>query len=299
VIPPGALPDAIAGAPFAVRDAIAVGVGPDRLRSLDLQAPFHGTRAPAGDLSFHDRLLSLATRFRPGDAFSGPTAAMIWGMPLPRSFEVGPLHVATEAPWQPMRRRGVVGSRRDRMRTVRRSGVRLLSPFETWLSLAPILPLDDLIAAGDFLVSPTLRRPALLELQELRTQLNDVDRRVGLPAARRAARWVRSGVWSPRETHVRLLIVRAGFPDPHLNEPIPGSVRRPDLSWPEFRVGVEYNGSHHAVEEQERRDLRRAEEVELLGWTTVNVDHHDLTRGRAALLARIDARLRSRGWRGP
>jgi hypothetical protein len=42
-----------------------------------------------------------------------------------------------------------------------------------------------------------------------------------------------------------MLIEDAGFPEPSLNEPIPLDAGRfviPDLSWPAYRLAIEYDG---------------------------------------------------------
>jgi very-short-patch-repair endonuclease len=104
-----------------------------------------------------------------------------------------------------------------------------------------------------------------------------------------------------------LRIVRAGLPEPKINLHVPearydGIVPMVDLAYPEFRVGIEYEGDHHRQPVQFRRDIRRYERFADAGWSIVRVTGDDVPDGSAPgasaeLLARIEARLRARGWR--
>jgi hypothetical protein len=218
-------------------------------------------------------------------------------MPVPAYLERGVLHVGSRVPLHPMRRRGVHGTLHDGGLIVVIDGLPVLAPADAWVDLAPFVGLDDLVAAGDWVVTPLQDRPALVSLDRFVEEVDGIHRRRGIVDARRALALVRVGAWSPPETHLRLLLGRAGLPEPALNAPVSPRLI-PDLSWREFRVASEYNGEYHEDVNQVRRDLRRAEEFALLGWTTVNVDRHDRYRAPASGVARVVARMRSRGWNG-
>jgi hypothetical protein len=72
----------------------------------------------------------------------------------------------------------------------------------------------------------------------------------GCRVARRAASLAREGVDSPQETRLRLLLVLAGLPEPHVNLIIRGRDgswrRRYDLAYEQLRLIIEYDGRQHA-----------------------------------------------------
>ncbi|WP_372512531.1 hypothetical protein [Mycobacterium yunnanensis] len=71
----------------------------------------------------------------------------------------------------------------------------------------------------------------------------------GIRTLRRALALVDSGAESPQETTLRLVLVRSGLPRPQTQVPVLDQrgrvVRRVDLGWPQWLVGVEYDGAHH------------------------------------------------------
>jgi hypothetical protein len=117
--------------------------------------------------------------------------------------------------------------------------------------------------------------------------------------ARRAAALVRLGVDSPMETHLRLVIVFAGLPEPVVNRDVfnsrGGWLARPDLSYPEWKIAIEYDGEHHRVDRRQwRRDIARRELLEAAGWIVLVITANDVFRQPAATLDRIVAALRRR-----
>jgi hypothetical protein len=101
---------------------------------------------------------------------------------------------------------------------------------------------------------------------------------------------VRVGTESPGETRLRLLLESAGLPAPQSNlEVFDGDrfVARVDLAYPVPRVAVEYEGDIHRVDQATwRKDIRRRERLEDIGWRTVRVTADDLARP-AELIARL------------
>ncbi len=91
-----------------------------------------------------------------------------------------------------------------------------------------------------------------------------------------AASLVRRRVDSPMETRLRLLIVLAGLPEPEVNVEIRAVdgrlLYRIDLSYPQFRLGIEYDGRHHAENDaQWAGDITRREALDGLAWRLVVV----------------------------
>jgi len=277
---------------FVVGAGGAAGVTRGRTRSKDLIAPFRGVRAPReqlGDALSARRAMGLL--LGPQEALSHLTAARHLGMRTPQGHAVaGPVHVTTYG-GRPVRRAGVVAHRgHATCARVEVDGVRLSHPTETWLHLAASLDLDDLVVMGDGLVRR--RRPDTTP-EGLRAAFAAHPRLVGAQRIREALEAIRPGTDSARETLLRLLIVRAGFPEPEINGEIRDGrgvvVAHGDLVWRDARLIVEYDGDHHRTDrEQWSIDIDRIGRLQALGWTVIRVD--------AALYARsavLFSRLRT------
>lgn len=289
---------------FAVGVALESGVSLHRLEAADLRRSFHGTRVPAGaPASFEVRCRALATRFRPGDAFTGSTAARLWRIPLPLRVERSPLlFVVSMPPYREMRRAGVVGSTRSKTAAVSRHGLPVMPAWDTCLALAANLSRDDLVAAIDFVVTGDRGKNPLSTLRELDDFLLDHAGQPGIVALRRARALARRGAWSRQETRLRLILGRAGIPEPVLNTRLvhpSGRVLIPDLGWPRFRVAAEYNGIHHDEPRERVHDLRRMDDFADIGWVTVNVERKELAETPGSAVARLTRRLTERGWMPP
>ncbi|MCI9858829.1 endonuclease domain-containing protein [Microbacterium proteolyticum] len=264
------------GTAFHVREADVLGIPRRRLAAGDLRAPFHGVRVAREESleSVADRCQAYLPRITGGQFFSHTTAATLWGMPLP--FRHGDeLHVGATPPTREPRTRGVVGHRLE----LPQDGVTLIGDLpaptrvETWAQLGSLLRMDDLVAAGDWVLS---QGESVEDLTEAALRA----RRRGAVALREAVDFVRPGSESPRETQVRLILVRAGLPEPELNWTLRTTtgtfVARLDLAYPEQRVAVEYDGRQHADTEQFRRDADRWRAIADEGWTLIRVVAHHL-----------------------
>jgi hypothetical protein len=99
---------------------------------------------------------------------------------------------------------------------------------------------------------------------------------------------------SAMETRVRVCIVEAGLPKPvsqHiLADASGGFVARLDLSYPELRLAIEYDGAWHWS--QRRADDRRRTRARELGWTVLVYSAEDYYRSRDAMLAEIARHIR-------
>lgn len=152
------------------------------------------------------------------------------------------------------------------------------------------LPMDQRVAEVDALV-----RATSLTAAAAREGARGLAGLHGLPAARQVLASCRDGVDSPRETLLRLVLLRAGVPEPVTQCPVlldGRQVARLDLGWPEHRVGCEYDGLVHTSPGQVRVDLRRHNLLREAGWTVLQVDaallrrEADLVRQVLTLLAR-------------
>ena len=168
------------------------------------------------------------------------------------------------------------------------------SPTQTFLELAGSLDLVELVVLGDSLVKRKHVTPDDLVMAASQWTGSGVAR------ARKAARFVRKGVDSPKETRLRMLLVLAGLPEPTVNVIIrnpDGSWRmRFDLSYPGLKLIIEYDGRQHTENSgQWRRDLRRREELDRLGWRLIVITSDDLHDAPGAVLTRVREALIDRG----
>ena len=170
-------------------------------------------------------------------------------------------------------------------------GIRVSAPEQTFVELSALLPLVDLVVVGDYLVRRGWSTPERLVSH---AHLS------GGAAARRAAAFVRRDVDSPMETRLRVLIVLAGLPEPVVNHILrfeDGRVRyRFDLSYPDLKVVVEYDGRHHRADlDQWDRDVERAEWIDEDGWRYIPVHSRGIYRRPDLTLERVRKALVSRG----
>jgi len=126
---------------------------------------------------------------------------------------------------------------------------------------------------------------------ELRERITGV-RRKGIRRLREALDLVREDSWSPRESKLRGLIVRAGFPEPALNQDIYDDHGRFlgcfDLVYPDLKVAIEYNGLIHAG--SYAKDVERIAALRAAGWTVIEVTA-DLYAQPEELIRRIRSAL--------
>jgi hypothetical protein len=234
-------------------------------------------------------------------AFSHFTAARLHGLPLPRALDAEqPLHVIRDAEVGAVRRQGVVGHRglltRD---VVTIHGVPAISAADTWVDMgeliAPGIPLglDDLIVLGDAVANLCGSVEPLLVALERRVAPR------GKLTLLEALEFIRVGSESPGETRSRLVLVRAGLPEPELNKPVYGPGRlwlgRPDMRWKKHRTLLEYQGREfHDGEEQRAKDEVRFAGFSDHGWTVVPVWNDDVNtdEARVALVLRVADELK-------
>ena len=177
---------------------------------------------------------------------------------------------------------------------VLRDGLLMTPPERTFLDLAPYCDLVELVSAGDSLVRRTDLRPEhLVELADATIGVR------GIRLAREAAALVRPGVDSPMESRLRLVIVLNGLPEPRIGHVVTDSaggwLAQPDLSYPEVKFGIEYDGQHHLGDARQwRQDIRRRENLEREGWLLRVITAYDLLQTPGTVVARIAEDLHTR-----
>lgn len=99
------------------------------------------------------------------------------------------------------------------------------------------------------------------------------------------------GAESPKETELRLLLLRDGLPPPVTQIFVAnprGRSRRIDMGWPDWKVGVEYDGGQHWTNPDiHAEDIERLEFLAAQGWIIVRVSARQLRYAPDEILRRV------------
>jgi very-short-patch-repair endonuclease len=296
------LPDGL-NETFTVTDAIGRGVSPDALRRVELRTPYRGLRSFAAEPEADDlraRCLEYRPRLRPWQFFSHETALDLLGAPSPEFPYRVAIHVSAHRPAREPRIPGIVGHRlqiRESLVQPDDDDIPLEHPVRAWRQAAGQWGVDDLIAAGEFLISGTQPLCTIDELREETLVMGDVKTR----KLSRALREMRVGARSPRETKLRLLLVRSGLPEPEINWVLRArngvAVAELDLAYPRWRVAPEYDGRVHAEDtKQFARDADRWAAIRREGWDHVRILNHHMRGGGAVAVRMVADALARAGW---
>jgi hypothetical protein len=231
------------------------------------------------------------------------TAGLVHQFPLDaHRVEVSPIHVTAKSDAARRQRDGVKVHPlpRDLRRTMVVEGLRVTHPIDTWCALSAILTLDELVAIGDHLVR---RQRPDATMEELERVVSAYSGRRGAKRLREALELVRPRTDSVKETQVRLILVRAGLPEPAINIVVRDrqgrQIKLGDMVYESYRVLVEYDGEQHRTDAaQYNKDAEDLERAASAGWLQIRVRKGHL-QDPAAVAARVRQALRSRGWPGP
>jgi very-short-patch-repair endonuclease len=279
--------------PFTYAEAVAAGVTPSAMRGRNFRKIFRGVYAHRSLPNHPLFRTKAALLIHPPDAFaSHVSAGRVHGVPLPELVDE---HISVFAEKDRRRRAGIRNhiAAPDTPVTVL-NGDRVSSPDQMFVELAGLLSLVDLVVVGDYLVRHKKTKPEQL----LAFCAGSAHRNAA--AARRAAAYVREDVDSAMETRLRMLIVLAGLPEPKINHKIffeDGRLRyRFDLSYPEFKVIVEYDGRQHREDlDQWDADTDRKDWFDHNGWKHVPVFSRGIYRRPDLTLERVRSALKDRG----
>lgn len=274
------------------------------------------------------RVLERVAQYRPIMSceafFSGTTAAVIWDAPLPRGilvldppenpdrvvFDADVVDVSVFWPARAPRGMGVRGHAiRPALAAVQTHavhGIRVADPASTWAMMgAARLHPYDLIAIADHFVR--IRRPPFTwPGKEVAPPSTTIDalasvvragRRVGVADLRDALPRVRTGAASRTETWTRLTLVDGGLAEPVLDHDVMHQgrfVATVDMAYPQWKIAVEYEGSHHNRNDQWESDIERYARLEAAGWRIIRVTKTMLFRNPEVLVARVRAALAER-----
>ncbi|ORV26040.1 hypothetical protein AWB98_14230 [Mycolicibacterium conceptionense] len=173
-------------------------------------------------------------------------------------------------------------------------GIRTTTPHRTAFDLGrrrglttAVIPVDALLQATSLNIPEVhplvVRHKGMRGLIQLREVLDLAD----------------DGAESPQETRLRLLYTEAGMRPSHSQINVFDGytlVGRIDMGWPEWKVGVQYDGIQHWTDPRQRtKDIDQNVEYQDLGWRIVRVGA-DLLRYRwGTIIARTMAALRAAG----
>lgn len=231
---------------------------------------------------------ALQVRMPSAAFFCGITAAMIIGIPLPARFQQArELHVGVPAPMRACRTRGVVGHKlqvtEDDLGDW--GSLRVTAVARTWCDLAAVLDIEDLVAAGDFIIH---HRHPLASRGELTAAAAQHPSRRGRARLLEALELLDDHAESRPESIVRVVAVRAGIRGLRANYEIKDArgaiIARADLCFPENRVIIEYQGDYHRSEaERWRRDRTRVARLAAAGWHVIEIAADELVDRRMLL----------------
>jgi hypothetical protein len=153
-------------------------------------------------------------------------------------------------------------------------GVRVTTPARTALDLAVRYPVGRAVAAIDALAHATN-----LKVPDVESLAERYRGRRGICNARNLFGLVDAGAESPRETWLRLLVIRNGFPAPQTQIPVRDRygqlIAVVDMGWEDIKVALDYEGAHHRDADRFAKDIRRHDELTELGWIDIRVTSRD------------------------
>lgn len=151
-------------------------------------------------------------------------------------------------------------------------GLPITTPERTAFDLGRRSTLDDAVAWLDALGNATGFRAA--DVVGLAREQHAGAR--GMRQLMDALDLTDAGAESPRETWLRLLVMRAGYPRPSTQIPVVSADGRRryylDMGWEEIKLALEYDGDHHRQDPvQFARDIARSEDLDELHWRRIRV----------------------------
>lgn len=206
----------------------------------------------------------------PDTVLSHRSTALTWGLWIPRydGIEVSSPAVEEGSRRTTSVQRRTITSHRQILGEDdigRANGLPVTSLARTWLDLAALLEIHDLVAAGD----RALQLGATLG--ELRAIITRGRTRRGVVRARAAVELLNPRSRSRPESRIRSALVLGGLPEPRVNEAVRdrhgGWLAEPDLHYREAKLALEYNGADHAEPVRMQKDSVRLLDVQREGWT--------------------------------
>jgi very-short-patch-repair endonuclease len=278
--------------PFTTGMALEAGITAGALRGPRFRRLFKGVYVSADSPPTPVLRAEAALLLQPPHAFASHfSAARILDLPVPNHPHE---HVSVATAGDRRARAGIdCHVATPGAKIIVRQGVRLSPRGQLFIEMASVLTFVDLVILGDAIVRKSRLTPA--DLVAVCESSDDKHAKRAL----HAAGYVRQGVDSPMETRLRLLIVLAGLPEPEVDFKIyddQGNVlRRFDLSYPDLKLIVEYDGRQHAEDTvQYDIDIYRREDLDRWGWRIVVVTAKGIYQKPEETLFRVHRELKER-----
>lgn len=181
--------------------------------------------------------------------------------------------IPVELIWSNARPPDGITTRRDRLapgESQMASGLTVTTPERTAFDIGRSVGGDDAVSCLDALGNVTRFDRASVEALVRRHRGSP-----GIPRLLSALDSYDAGAESPRETWLRLLLVRAGFPGPRTQIPVFDDFGLPryylDMGWEDVMIAVEYDGDHHRERPAFGKDIVRSEFIAYRGWTHIRI----------------------------
>lgn len=290
---------------FTRADALAHGLTPAQLRGPMVRRVFRGLYCDPAVSNHLEALLLAAIRLLPpGAAVAGLHAVALHGLPLPllagghgvsrdERLLASSLRVCIPATSPRKNARPgleVAWTELPDAHTQLIKRVRVLAVSRLLVELAADgWDRADLVALAD----AALHNHKVTEAQ-LREVLEWAAGRRGCRLARIVVELADAGAESPMETRLRLLLIDAGLPRPRSNRAVRDGgrvVARPDLSYPEWKIAIEYDGADHADSLRRARDEERRVELRARGWTVLTFTSQEVLLMPELVVARVRAEI--------
>jgi hypothetical protein len=279
---------------LATGAAHAHGISVRQLRSRAYTRVTHG-RYVAGPIKDETAWwAAVLDALPPGTVLSHASAARLYELPLVVGLncpaEITTVTVPATAPVPA--RAGVIAHGRiltpDDTRYYR--GVPVTTPARLLTDAANDVALEWLAAVGDAML-----RLGLANEAQLLAGVEAAAGRRGVVRAREALSLLDGRSQSAPETVLRIRLGRAGLWLTPQCPVLDGDqvIAHVDLGLPRLRVGVEYEGRHHAEGEQFDRDLSRYTRFTALGWRILRAGRADLTGGSRWFIERVRDAVRA------
>jgi hypothetical protein len=274
--------------PFTLTEARQAGLGRSDIRRRSLRRVGPSTYVSARHIDGVTLKLQTAScRLPDTGAFSGFSAAWLHGLDVDAC---SPIEVTIPNGQGVSARVGmkVCRARLDVDEVVRMHGLRATTISRTLEDLGRRLTLTEATVVTDMAL-----HAGLLNLSIFRVFARTRRGGRGLVNLRRVADHAEPKSESPMETRLRMLLVLAGLPRPvaqmSLQDAKGRFLGRPDLYYPDHRLGIEYDGATHRdslAADNRRQNRLIGQGIQLLRFTAADVLHN-----QASVVAQVRALL--------
>ena len=281
------------GWPFRAEEALEGGALTFRELRRFHQAIYPGVWAPRGvELSATDRARAAWLWSRRGGVLAGLSAsAMLGAKWIDNDLPAELIHTNRRPP-------PLITVHTDELlsgetQTIR--GLPMTTPARTAFDLGRRLSMEDGVQRIDALMNATD-----VKVDDIETVAGTHPGVRGLRQLRQTLDLVDGGAESPYESLTRLLLVQAGFPRPQTQIRVLDGygllVAIIDMGWPQYLVGVDFEGAHHWTNPKSRTwDVERYHLLTELGWTDIRLTSGILHNTPQRFLDRVGAALIARG----